>query len=1112
MRRAFLWMALGLFSVGCGDDDGMMGMDGGPDSDVEVDGGADAGMDGARPDGGGPTDLFPQPEIEICPGDSLPSLGGDAVCEVTAGNDAKLITGDVLTPGRVFRGGQVLVDAAGMIACVGCDCSGEGAAAGATAIVCPDGVVSPGLINGHDHITFDNGRPYGESGQETEERYEHRHDWRRGLRGHLRINSRGGRARTEEMQWTELRQLMSGSTSVFGSGGPAGLLRNLDSATGRQEAGLMQPAGEYQTFPLGDSDGTKLESGCGYPSPDTAADIADEEAYVPHVAEGIDDAARNEFLCMREGASDLVAPQSAFIHGVGLIASDVAEMAAEQVELIWSPRTNIALYGDTARVSLYARLGVTIGMGTDWIPTGSSSMLRELACADSFNQNNLGGFFPDEQLWLMATLNTARAMNMDDAVGELRQGHVGDIAIFDARAQADHRAVITAGPENVTLVMRGGRVLYGDDAVVSVIDSACEAVPGDVCSVAKRVCLADISTTFAALQAENTDTYGLIFCGVPDDEPSCLPSRNHMGGEFPDAMVNGSNYYSGMSSPTDMDGDGVMDADDNCVSIFNPIRPLDDGAQADFDSDGVGDACDVCPIGGDDDPSSCVMVDPNDRDGDGVPNGEDNCPADPNEDQADNDGDDRGNVCDPCPDDANPGTAGCPTTVYAIRQGEVAEGAPVSLEGLVVTAVSDDGFYAQQAEGSDDFDGVDFSGIFVFTGSAPTVSRGDGVDITSASWLERFDRTELEMVSFTTTSATEPDALVVTTAEIATGGARAEALESVLVRVDNVTVTDALPDAPDDFGEFAVDDNLRVDDEMFLTEPFPSVGEMFGSITGPLGFSFMNTKIRPRDIADVVPSGLRLSVPARVRVGSTFDVTVQIPDPAPAGGATVTLTFAPASLVTEAAPWTITVPEGMTTAMGTYTGSATAATGTVTAAFMADSAMVSIEIAEAVGGGLVISEYVEGSSNNKALEIYNGTGSVDLSACELRRYTNGATTFTDIALSGTLAADETYVICSSGANDTLLALCDQTSGSISHNGDDAYELACDGEVIDSFGRVGEDPGDAWTGGGVSTQNQTLRRQCTVTEGDTTSNDEFDPSVEWDQFSIDDFSNLGERGC
>ncbi len=1107
MRRTCLVLSIAALAA-CGDDDRMTmdggGLDGGIDARIPDGGGSDGGMDGSVPQ-----PLFPEPTVTRCPGDSLPSLPS-GVCEVTAGSDAKLITGDILTPGEVFRGGQVLVDATGMIACVGCDCSGEAAAAGATTIVCPDGVVSPGLINGHDHITFDNGRPYGESGQMTEERYEHRHDWRRGLNGHRRINSMGGRASTEEMQWTELRQLMAGTTSLFGSGGPAGLLRNLDSATGRQEMGLMQPAADYSTFPLGDSDGTKLEAGCAYDFRDTAASIADEEAYVPHLAEGIDDAARNEFLCVREGMTDLVAPQTAFIHGVGLLAPDVAEMAAEQVELIWSPRTNITLYGDTARVTLYARLGVSIGLGTDWIPTGSATLLRELACADYFNQTHLDGFFPDEQLWLMATRNTARAMNMDDAIGILRPGLVGDITIFDAREHSDHRAVIMAEQSDVALVLRGGKVLYGDDAAVATLDPSCETL--DVCGVAKRVCLGELGTDLATLMAANTGTYGLVWCGEPANEPSCVPARNHMGGMYPDASVNGSNYYTGMSAPDDMDGDGIPNAMDNCVAVFNPIRPLDDGAQADFDMDGVGDACDVCPLGGDEDPTSCVVIDPNDRDGDGVPNDSDNCPGTPNADQADADGDMHGDVCDPCPDAANPGAAGCPTTVYAIRRGMVDAGTVVALDGLVVTAVAGDGFYAQQAEGTADYAGPDFSGIFVYTGSAPSVSRGELVTVTGAEFLERFDRTELENAAFTTAPGTEPAPLVVAPTDIATGGARAEALESVLVRVENVTVTDAMPDAPDDFGEFAVDGGLRVDDEMYRVMPFPTVGEMFAQISGPLGWSFANTKVRPRDVADVVPASLRLSVPGRVRVGAALDVTVQIPGSAPVGGATVTLVFSPATLVQEAGPWTVVVPEGMTTATASFTAAATAVSGTVTATYMGDTAMASIEVAEAVGGGLILSEYVEGSSNNKALELYNGTGSVDLSVCELRRYTNGATTFTRIALTGTLGADQTFVICHGSASASLLPLCDQTSNAVNHNGDDAYELVCDSMVVDSFGRVGEDPGTAWTGGGLSTQNQTLRRKCTITMGDTDSTDAFDPSVEWDGAPMDDFSGLGARGC
>ncbi|HRE01220.1 MAG TPA: hypothetical protein PLV68_07950, partial [Ilumatobacteraceae bacterium] len=73
-------------------------------------------------------------------------------------------------------------------------------------------------------------------------------------------------------------------------------------------------------------------------------------------------------------ANDLIAPQTAFIHGVGLLAPDFALMAARNSSLIWSPRTNISLYGETARVSVAHRFGVRIALGTDWIASGSANI------------------------------------------------------------------------------------------------------------------------------------------------------------------------------------------------------------------------------------------------------------------------------------------------------------------------------------------------------------------------------------------------------------------------------------------------------------------------------------------------------------------------------------------------------------------------------------------------------------------------------------------------------------------------------------------------------------------------------------------------------------------
>ncbi len=110
-----------------------------------------------------------------------------------------------------------------------------------------------------------------------------------------------------------------------------------------------------------------------------------------------------------------------------------------------------------------------------------------------------------------------------------------------------------------------------------------------------------------------------------------------------------------------------------------------------------------------------------------------------------------------------------------------------------------------------------------------------------------------------------------------------------------------------------------------------------------------------------------------------------------------------------------------------------------------------------------------------------------------------------------LAAGETQVLCNTSFPED--ARCDVLTGNINHNGNDAYDLVCDGMLIDSFGQIGTDPGaTGWTGGGLGTMDGTLRRKCTVTSGDTTPDDAFDPSVEYDGFPINTFDGLGSRGC
>ncbi|MBH07836.1 MAG: hypothetical protein CMP71_01890 [Flavobacteriales bacterium] len=201
---------------------------------------------------------------------------------------------------------------------------------------------------------------------------------------------------------------------------------------------------------------------------------------------------------------------------------------------------------------------------------------------------------------------------------------------------------------------------------------------------------------------------------------------------------------------------------------------------------------------------------------------------------------------------------------------------------------------------------------------------------------------------------------------------------------------------------------------------------------------------------------------------------------------------------------------------------------------------------------LFISEYVEGPNNNNAIEIYNPTASaIDLSEYLIKRYSNGASTSSESwPLSGSIASGQAIAI-GNGQLDSVwvnnsywsvpvdpvfLAACDYSCSGIYptpfyFNGNDAITLEkINGDIIDIFGKVGEDPGDSWscdTSGGFTTANsiswnyiserwwtkrQTLVRKSSVKKGVTQNPILFNPTAEYDSLPDATYSGMGSHSC
>ncbi|MGD9492342.1 MAG: endonuclease [Bacteroidales bacterium] len=161
---------------------------------------------------------------------------------------------------------------------------------------------------------------------------------------------------------------------------------------------------------------------------------------------------------------------------------------------------------------------------------------------------------------------------------------------------------------------------------------------------------------------------------------------------------------------------------------------------------------------------------------------------------------------------------------------------------------------------------------------------------------------------------------------------------------------------------------------------------------------------------------------------------------------------------------------------------------------------------------LIISEYIEGSSYNKYIEVFNGTGlSIDLSDYKLQLFSNGgATPSSEYQMSGTLADQAVVVYCNPSA--TIYTTNIVPTNTINFNGNDAFALykISTASYVDIIGKIGENPVDAWTDGSNSTMNMTLVRNSDVISGVNTNPTAGFPTLatEWTAYATDDANYLG----
>jgi 5-methylthioadenosine/S-adenosylhomocysteine deaminase len=186
-----------------------------------------------------------------------------------------------------------------------------------------------------------------------------------------------------------------------------------------------------------------------------------KSCYLLHLSEGTDAAARSHFEALRASNGQwALSSKLAGIHSVALQLADFQIMAANEAAMVWSPLSNLLLYGGTADVASAKAAGLRIGIGPDWSPSGSKNLLGELKVARVYSGLQ-SGLFTDEELVAMATRVAASILGWQDHVGTIEEGKLADLLVVSGAATKPYASLLEATEADVRLLVIGGVRRFG---------------------------------------------------------------------------------------------------------------------------------------------------------------------------------------------------------------------------------------------------------------------------------------------------------------------------------------------------------------------------------------------------------------------------------------------------------------------------------------------------------------------------------------------------------------------------------------------------------------------------------------------------------------------------
>lgn len=330
--------------------------------------------------------------------------------------------------------------------------------AGVPRLQLPDCDVLPGLLDLHNHAPY-NAFPL----WRVPQRFEGRGGWRKNADYIRNVRDPAGKVERKSSpvhlalaRYVEIRSLMGGATSLQGLSSTAdakpyiGLVRNVEHPV----AGSGLPGAGVQVMDL------KPEGASAF-----LARLARPQPLFFHLAEGKDVEALGQAALMRD--KGLLHRNLVCIHCLGLTPADHQALRAAGSHVVWSPLSNLLLYGQTLDVAVLAASSAPFALACDWTPSGSRNLLQELKVAWLVDrQQPAGARLGAERLARAVTVDAAKVAQCDKQLGVIADGFWSDLLILKRRHADPFENLISATEREVQAVMVNGQALYGDQHIM----------------------------------------------------------------------------------------------------------------------------------------------------------------------------------------------------------------------------------------------------------------------------------------------------------------------------------------------------------------------------------------------------------------------------------------------------------------------------------------------------------------------------------------------------------------------------------------------------------------------------------------------------------------------